>query len=76
MLMRVLIDNESLTKDERFKKFMKGACIQVTSGAIAKEKLKHTQAAEKARNARAKWKNIRVQKEGILLAREYFAIQQ
>ena len=54
MLMRVLIDNESLAKDERFKKFMKGACIQVTSGAIAKEKLKHTQAAEKACNVQAK----------------------
>ena len=52
--MHVLIDNESLVKNERFKKFMKNACIQVASGAIAKEKLKHTQAAEKARNAQAK----------------------
>ena len=38
--------------------------------------MKHTQAAEKARNARAKQKNTRVQKGGVLLAREYFAIQQ
>ena len=52
--MRILIDNKSLAKNERFKKFMKNACIQVVSGAIAKEKLKHTQAAEKAHNARAK----------------------
>ena len=74
--MHVLINNESLMKNERFKKFMKGACIQIASGAIAKEKLKHTQAAEKARNTRAKWKNTRIQKGGVLLAREYFAIQQ
>ena len=74
--MHVLIDNESLTKDERFKKFMKDACIQVASGAIAKKKLKHTQTAEKACNTRAKQKNTRIQKGGVLLARDYFAIQR
>ena len=71
-----LIDNESLAKNERFKKFMKGACIQVASGAIAKKKLKHTQAAEKTRNIWTKWKNTRIQKEGVLLAGDYFAIQR
>ena len=74
MLMHVLADNDSLGKDPRFRKFMKDACIQITSEVIVKKKLKHTQAAEKARNTQVKWKNIRVQKEGVLLAREYFAI--
>ena len=50
MFMHVLINNESLVKNKRFKKFMKNACIQVTSEAIAKKKLKHIQIAEKTYN--------------------------
>src|SRR5437667_5618457 len=76
MLMHVLIDNESLAKNERFKKFMKSACIQVASETIAKKKLKHTQTAEKTHNAQAKQKNICIQKEEVLLADDYFVIQQ
>jgi len=73
--MHVLIDNESLAKNERFKKFMKSACIQVASEAIAKKKLKHIQIAEKTHNAQTKQKNICIQKEEILLTNDYFTIQ-
>ena len=76
MLMHVLTDNESLEKDSRFKKFMKSACIQVASGAQIKEELKHTQTAEKTHQTQVKCKNTHVQKEGILCAGNYFAIQQ
>ena len=73
--MHVLIDNESLAKNERFKKFMKSACIQVASETIAKKKLKHTQTAEKTHQTQVKHKNTHIQKEEILHADDYFAIQ-
>ncbi len=65
-------DAEALDK---YMLFLKGADFQAVSGAQAKEDLKHTQAAEKARQARSKWKNTRVQKEGVLRAADWAAIQ-
>ena len=75
MLMHVLTDNESFEKNSRFRKFMKSACIQVASEVQIKKKLKHTQTAEKTHQTQVKHKNTHIQKEEILHADDYFAIQ-
>ena len=39
MLVNILINNEFLAKNKRFKKFIKNACIQTASEAQTKKKL-------------------------------------
>ena len=55
--------------------FLKEADFQAVSGAQAKDDLKYTQAAEKARQARSKQQNTHVQKGGVLKASQYLAIK-
>jgi gamma-glutamylcysteine synthetase len=56
-------------------RYIRGAEFQAFSGTQAKEALAHTQAAEKARQARAKRKESRIQKGGVLCAGDWRKIQ-
>lgn len=69
-LERRMEQNRPITK-HMLARYIRGAQFQAISGAQVKDALRHTQAAEKAREARSKRKNARVQKGGVLRAGDH-----